>query len=353
MRHLSSAAFVSLVAIVWGCSSKEEPPFVPVGGAGSGGTSTTGGGASVGGATTGGAGGSAGAAAGTGGTAGAAAGTGGASGATSGGSAGTAAGSGGASGSGGSAGGGGMAGLGMGGAGVGGGAGTGAGSGGISGASGSGTSGTGGSAGGPAIMPKAGMNFFVTSKGGPAGGNFGSLDAADAFCDQLATAVSADLGSKTWRAYLSTSTVNARDRIGAGPWRNQAGDIIANNLADLHEQEMGEALDDTWPPGDLGVALTETGAEVPNDVHDILTGTNADGTVNMMATCNNWTSDSEDDTAQVGHSNRMGGGRPPYFNATHTVGCAPSATNRVQGTVTSGGGRGSIYCFALEPSSGP
>jgi hypothetical protein len=241
----------------------------------------------------------------------------------------------------------------MGGAGGAAGAGAGAGTGGAAGSAGTGVSGSGGSAGGPAVTPKAGMNFFVTSKGWAAGGKFDSLDAADGFCDELATAVSAELGGKTWRAYLSTSTVNAKDRIGTGPWRNQAGDIIANNVAGLHEQEEGEALDATWPPSDLGVALTETGAEVPNDVHDILTGTNADGTVNLTATCNDWTSDSEDDEAQVGHSNRAGGMRPPYFNATHTVGCAPSSTNRVSGTVTAGGGRGSLYCFALEPSSGP
>jgi hypothetical protein len=221
------------------------------------------------------------------------------------------------------------------------------------GTAGTGVSGSGGSAGSPAVTPKAGMNYFDSSKGWSNGGKFDSLAAADGFCDELATAVSADLSAKTWRAYLSTSTVNARDRIGAGPWRNQAGDIVANDVTDLHAQEDGEALDDTWAPGDLGVALDETGGQVVNDVHDILTGTNADGTVNAMATCNDWTSNSSDDAAQVGHSNRTGGGRPPYFNATHTVGCAPSDMNRVSGTVTQGGGRGSIYCFALEPSSGP
>jgi hypothetical protein len=315
--------------------------------AGAGGTPPTGGSAGTGG--------TAGAATGGGGTGGSAAGSGGSSGggrssgSGTGGGAGTSAGSGGLSGAGGSAGTGGAGAsgaAGTSGAGAGGGAGT-------AGTAGAGTSGSGGSAGGPAVMPKAGMNFFVTSEGWSAGGKFDSLDAADAFCDELATAVSAELGGKTWRAYLSTAAVNAKDRIGAGPWRNQAGDIIANNVTELHEQEAGEALDATWPPGDLGVALTETGAEVPNDVHDILTGTNADGTVNTAATCNDWTSDSEDDEAQVGHSNRTGGGRPPYFNATHTVGCAPSEMNRVSGTVTQGGGRGSIYCFALEPSSGP
>jgi hypothetical protein len=212
-----------------------------------------------------------------------------------------------------------------------------------------GSSGSGGSAGGGTVMPTTGMNFFVTSRGNGKGGNLGGLDGADAFCDELATAVSTELGAKTWRAYLSTATVNARDRIGTGPWRNQAGVIIANNVAELHDQEEGQTLDTTWPVGDLSIALDETGAQVVNDVHDILTGTAVGGTVVTGQTCD----DSMTATGQVGHSNRTGVGRPPYFNATHTVGCAPSATNRVQGTVTSGGGRGSIYCFALEPSTGP
>jgi len=345
MRHLTSAAFLCFIVTAPACTSEPESPFVPVAGssgssgaptAGTGGSSGSGvGGSSAGtggsGGTTGGTGGSA---AGQGGVGGATAGTGGGSGSAGLGGSGGDAGGGGAGGGGGSAG---IAGAG--------------GTGGMSGSSGS--SGSGGGAGTGTIMSKAGMNFFVTSEGWSGGGKFDSIGAADAFCDMLATAVSADLGAKTWRAYMSTSTEDARDRIGTGPWRNQAGVVIAENLDDLHAQEAGEALDDTWPPMDTSIALDETGGELPNDVHDILTGTQADGTVAAGATCNDWTSDSEDDTAQVGHSNRSGGGRPPYFNATHTVGCAPSEMNRVSGTVTSGGGRGSIYCFALEPSSGP
>jgi len=193
----------------------------------------------------------------------------------------------------------------------------------------------------------------VTSEGLPTGGDLGGLDGADAFCKLLATAVSAELGAKTWRAYLSTSTVDARDRIGTGPWRNQAGVVVANNLSDLHAQEEGEALDETWPPADLGIALDETGAELENSVHDILTGSNVDGTLFEGNTCDDWTSDSETATVSVGHSNRTGGGRPPYFNATHTVGCAPFTDNYEDGTVSQGGGRGSLYCFALEPSPEP
>jgi hypothetical protein len=221
----------------------------------------------------------------------------------------------------------------------------------------SGLAGSGGSAGvagsGGSVTPQPGMNFFVTSKGMDTGGKLGGLEAADAFCKSLATAVSAELGAKTWHAYLSTTSVNARERIGTGPWRNQAGVVIANNLTDLHAQDAGEALDDTWPPTDLSIALDETGAELDNSIHDILTGSNADGTYSTGAACDDWTSDSEDDTAGVGHSNRDGGGRPPSFNATHTVGCAPFTSNYQDGTVSSGGGRGSLYCFALEPSPEP
>jgi hypothetical protein len=184
------------------------------------------------------------------------------------------------------------------------------------------------------------------------GGNLGGLDGADAFCKQLATAASAQLGAKTWHAYLSTATVNARDRIGAGPWRNTAGNIIANNLQDLHDQlAANAALNATWPIASTTIALDEHGAEVPSNplVHDILTGSNTDGTFLTGATCDDWTSSATTGMAQVGHSNRTGGGRPPSWNAAHTVGCAePTAGMDFQaGTVSSGGGRGSIYCFAL------
>jgi hypothetical protein len=190
------------------------------------------------------------------------------------------------------------------------------------------------------------MSFFVTSKGGEKGGDFGGLEGADAFCKSLATAVSAELGQKQWRAYLSTSTVHARDRIGTGPWRNQAGQIIANDLTELHDQ-IGDAatLNATWPPANTMIALDEKGTPLANDVHDILTGSDVDGKAMPDLSCSDWSSTSGQ--AQVGHSNRTGGGRPPSWNSTHAVGCAPSATNRQQNTVTSGGGRGSIYCFAL------
>jgi hypothetical protein len=194
------------------------------------------------------------------------------------------------------------------------------------------------------------MSFFVTSRGMANGGNLSGLDGADAFCKTLATAVSATLGAKTWHAYLSTTTVNARDRIGAGPWYNARGTLVANNLTQLHDQATGGMLDSTWPTNNATVALDETGAMVPsspNLVHDILTGSNADGTV-AAAHCNNWTSAATTDTAWNGHSNRTGGGtRPTSWNSAHTVGCGPFTADFQSGTVSSGGGRGSFYCFAV------
>ena len=342
MKSISKIASCALVFGVVACSSEHSDDDDSHGGspqAGTVGTSGKGGTAgSSGGTSTGGSAGSS-ASAGNGGTQ---AGSGGASGMTSRG--------------GGGAGNGGAAGNGTAGAnaGNGGASGAAAGSGGAAGSSGKAGSGEGGEAGSSGeVMPKPGMNFFVTSKGMPTGGDLGGLEGADAFCKTLATAVSAELGAKTWRAYLSTSTVDARDRIGTGPWRNQAGVVIANNLAELHAQEAGEALDDTWPPADLTIALDETGEQLENSVHDILTGSTVDGTLLADNTCEDWTSDSENDTAGVGHSNRDGGGRPPYFNATHTVGCAPFTDNYESGTVSQGGGRGSLYCFALEPSPEP
>jgi hypothetical protein len=206
------------------------------------------------------------------------------------------------------------------------------------------------------------MSFFVTSKGNPKGGDFrlapadtDGLAGADAFCKELATAASAELGMKTWRAYLSTSTVNARDRIGTGPWRNAKGVIIANNLTQLHDQGANGMLNMTWPigAGAVAVVLDEKGAVVPSgggmeQRHDILTGSTMTGMVDGTNTCSNWTSMTG--MGANGHSNRDGGGRPPSWNAAHTVGCgpAPATGNFVGGTVTSGGGRGSIYCFATN-----
>jgi hypothetical protein len=198
-----------------------------------------------------------------------------------------------------------------------------------------------------AAVPADGMSFFVTSRGLGDGGNLGGLAGADAFCRTLAAAVDPALANKTWRAYLSTSMVNARDRIGNGPWRNAAGDIIANSVADLHDQAAGGALDDTWAVNDFTVPLDETGAQVPQNVHDILTGSQQDGTLATGQTCNDWTSDSATATAQIGHLNRAGlNGQPPSWNSVHTVNCAPLTAPAPN--IGSGGGRGSIYCFATD-----
>ncbi len=215
-----------------------------------------------------------------------------------------------------------------------------AGDGGTAGAAG-GAAGSDGAAGG--ANDDGAMSFFVTSRGAPSGGDLGGLDGADAFCQELAEAVGS---TKMWRAYLSTQSADARDRIGTGPWRNHAGVVIARDPTQLHDQAAGGALDETWPPTDLNVALDENGDTLANSVHDILTGSQEDGTLAVDATCQDWTSSSSSDVAQVGHSNRDGGGLPPSFSTTHTVGCAPSDANYAQGTVTQGGGRGSLYCFA-------
>lgn len=199
------------------------------------------------------------------------------------------------------------------------------------------------------------MTFFVTSTGMGNGGNLGGLAGADAFCRQLAVAESADLGRRTWHAYLSTSTVNAIDRIGAGPWRNAAGVLVANSAAQLHDAAnvaAGGPLDATWAINDLAIPLDETGAQVPTggagggNVHDILTGTLRDGTVAANETCLDWTSgaDDPDIDARIGHSNRTGlAGQRQLWNDVHTVGCSQNGNNNV----TQGGGRGSFYCFAV------
>jgi hypothetical protein len=153
------------------------------------------------------------------------------------------------------------------------------------------------------------MSFFVTSRGSGSGGDFGGIAGADTLCTQLAAEASAELGNKTWRAYLSTASENARDRIGMGPWRNAAGVIIASSLEQLHDQGPtgeGGSLDPTWPLNTPTIALDEQGNPVANDAgtrHDIITGSNADGTVSASGTCSDWTS--QQGTTRNGHSDRV------------------------------------------------
>jgi hypothetical protein len=179
------------------------------------------------------------------------------------------------------------------------------------------------------------MTFFVSSAGSGDGANLGGLQGADAICQRLAEAAGST--GKTWRAYLSTSSVNARDRIGAGPWYNAKGVLIANGLDDLHSDENGISKE---------TALTETGQVVsgrgdqPNQ-HDILTGTNADGTANAN-TCGDWTLNGEG-SAMVGHHDRNGPdtlATATSWNASH-----PSRGCSQEGLVGTGGA-GLLYCFA-------
>ena len=218
-----------------------------------------------------------------------------------------------------------------------------------------GTGGAGGAAGEGAAYDST-LSFFVTSRGGPKGGDFrqnetdsDGLAGADAFCKELAAAVRPELGNKTWRAYLSTSTVDARSRIGNGPWYNARMIVVAETVEQLHEEG---GIVNNLVVGDYLNIRDETGAEVPADRHDILTGSTVDGRKDPDGKhCSDWTSTMGE--AMAGHSNRKGGDSTSW-NAVHAVGCAPAPMmgselgNRAEGTVTSGGGRGSIFCFAVR-----
>lgn len=189
------------------------------------------------------------------------------------------------------------------------------------------------------------MSFFVTSVNPGQGGNLGGLAGADAYCQSLAT--SAGAGDKTWRAYLSTQSekgsaaVNARDRIGMGPWVNFNGQLIANNVEDLHSNNMINKF----------TALSESGkvvngrGDTPN-WHDMLTGSSPDGVAiatSTDVTCGNWTK-SEGGSAMVGHHDRMGTSDTDAahsWNSSHlTRGCSLAEL------ATTGSG-GLMYCFAL------
>ena len=196
---------------------------------------------------------------------------------------------------------------------------------------------------------QADLSFFVTSVGSGKGADLGGLEGADRHCQQLAAAAGA--GGKTWRAYLSTQAtggqpaVNARDRIGKGPWTNAKGEVVARSVEDLH-----------GPTNNLTkqTALTEKGAVVngrgdqPN-THDILTGSQPDGTAFAGAqdmTCGNWTRSGAEGAAMLGHHDRTGlDDSPPAksWNASHASrgGCSQDA-------LKSTGGAGLLYCFAAN-----
>ena len=180
------------------------------------------------------------------------------------------------------------------------------------------------------------MSFFVSSVGSGMGGNLGGLAGADKHCQALAAKAGA--GNRSWRAYLSTTGaggVNARDRIGSGPWYNAKGQLIASSVAELHSDKANITAD---------TALDEQGRQVnppgaPNR-HDIMTGSTADGRAGEM-TCQNWTSSSSDQSAMLGHHDRLTFGKPGSpWNAAHaSKGCS-------QENLVATGGAGLIYCFA-------
>lgn len=178
-----------------------------------------------------------------------------------------------------------------------------------------------------------GMSFFATSVGsGDNGGNLGGLAGADATCQMLADAVGQ--GGCTWHAYLSTADEDARDRIGSGPWQNAAGDVIAADVDALHSDGLSN--------GDPQHVMDENGAAIPGQEHDILTGSQEDGTLLEGSTCDDWTSDTQDFVARVGHSDiPMNPMFSPSWNSAHdTPGCRPQDLEQV-------GGAGRLYCFAI------
>jgi hypothetical protein len=188
------------------------------------------------------------------------------------------------------------------------------------------------------------MTFFVTSAGPGNGGNLGGLAGADKHCQTLAAAAGA--GNRTWRAYLSTqgpNAVNARDRIGKGPWRNAKGVVIANSVEELHSAKANLTKE---------TILTEKGEPVkgrgdtPNQ-HDMLTGSQMNGTAftdNMDHTCNNWTSSSTG-SAQVGHSDRQG---IADTEAMRSWSSSHGSKGCTQENLVSTGGAGLFYCFAAN-----
>jgi hypothetical protein len=191
------------------------------------------------------------------------------------------------------------------------------------------------------------MSFFVTSVGAGKGADLGGLAGADMHCQMLAAAVGR--GNSTWHAYLSTQgagAVNARDRIGTGPWANAKNQVIAANVAELHGDtleiaRMGNRITKTSALNEKGEVMNGVG-DTPNE-HDILTGSQPDGRAYTDAadhTCSNWTS-SGMGTAQLGHFDRMGGGNASWNSVHPSQGCS-------QQNLVATGGAGKLYCFAIN-----
>jgi hypothetical protein len=202
----------------------------------------------------------------------------------------------------------------------------------------------------PPAGPPPPMSFFVTSAGSGKGADLGGIAGADRICQTLATAAGS---TKTWHAYLSAAAangqpaVNARDRIGAGPWFNAKGARIAQNVADLH----GDTLEMARRGNNISkaTALTEKGdpingvGDTPNQ-HDMVTGSQLDGSAFGDAadhTCGNYSSSAATGVVQLGHHDRTGGGNTSW-NSTHpSRGCS-------QENLVATGGAGRFYCFAIS-----
>jgi hypothetical protein len=193
---------------------------------------------------------------------------------------------------------------------------------------------------------QADMTFFITSAGPGNGADLGGLEGADAYCQSLAEA--AGSAGKTWRAYLSTQgdgAINARDRIGEGPWQNAKGEVIATSVDDLHSDSNKLTKENAL---NEKVEIVNGRGDDPNR-HDILTGSQADGTAysgDEDRTCGNWTKSGEDGAAFVGHHDRIGlsdDAPSKSWNASHSTrgGCSQTA-------LQSTGGDGLFYCFATN-----
>ncbi len=217
----------------------------------------------------------------------------------------------------------------------------------------------------PAQQPQQPMSFFVTSVPKGDGANYGGLTGADAYCQQLAA--TAGRGAATWRAYLSTQgpgAVNARDRIGNGPWYNARGAMVAANQDELHgdtieRARLGNRVNKNNAISEKATPVNGVG-DMPNQ-HDMLTGSTPDGrayTDGLDHTCNNYTSNAHVEppargaappatppapgpSVQLGHHDKMGGGNGSWNSAHPSRGCS-------QPNLVSTGGAGLLYCFAAN-----
>ena len=202
------------------------------------------------------------------------------------------------------------------------------------------------SAGSGVFAQQQDMTFFITSTGSGKGADLGGLEGADQHCAALAKAAGAS--ATAWRAYLSTQTagdapaVNARDRIGKGPWKNAKGEVIANSVEELHGSNN---LTKQTALNEKGEPVNGRG-DKPN-THDILTGSQPDGMAFAAGedqTCGNWTKSGAEGTVMVGHHDRMGLNEEPpakSWNSSH-----PSRGGCSQEALISTGGAGLFYCFA-------